>query len=265
MEKVWFCHFKETEDSITVGSVLSLYCDGEALKTPLKTKTLSLHTQQPYSLVLLKTLKTEKDFLALKVTSYRTGAFKTPFYITDGEQFIKVENLSFKVQSLLTKKDTKAHPAFGPFLTKSPYFMFSVFSFGCFLLILLIFLYRFFKRTRFVKKTLKKRVPHSPSKSFTLRLRQEEGQLIDAIINLEKNFKTFLEEQLLIPVKKQKIEKIMTNLKTYHPNLYKKSGTTIKQLLKEFTKKDPTYWNHKIYLKLKKICQDLVFTIEMKQ
>ena len=261
MEKTWVCQFKEG-GSITVGTPLLLFCKGEPLERPLRPENLSIKTQPDYSLVLLKSLKAEKNFLSLQVTSYRTGSFEKPFYITDGEQFIKVENLSLQVQSLLTEKDTKAHPAFGPFLIKTPYFLFSIFFISCFLLLSGLFFYRFFKRTHFVKIISKRRESFFPSKAFILRLRQEKESLEDNIINLEKNFKTFLEEQLLAPVENQKIEKVMKNIKKYHPHLYKKSGLRIKQFLKEFSYKNPSGGMEKTYRKLKKMSQELVFLIE---
>ena len=261
MEKTWFCQFKEERESITVGTPLILLCDGEPLETPLKTDNLSiqfLETKYNYSLVLLKNLKIEKGFTALKVTSYKTGFFNSPFYITDGEQFIKIENLSFQVQSVLTENDKEPYPPFGPFLTETPYFLFSIFSMSCFLLLLGMFFYRFFKRTRFVKKVSRKSL--TPSKAFNLKLRQEAGDLKNTMIHLEKNFRTFLEEQLLIPAKDQKIEQITKNLKKYHPKFYKKSGAKIKQLLGEFSVREDE--SPKTYRKLKKISQDLVFSIE---
>ena len=262
MEKTWFCRFKEEGGSITVGTPLSLLCEGEPLEKSLREENLSIKTQSDYSLVLLKSLKAERSFLSLQVTSYRTGPFEIPFYITDGEQFIKVENLSFQVQSLLTEKDMKAHPAFGPFLIKTPYFLFSIFSISCFLLLSGLFFYRFFKRTQFVKRIFKRRESFFPSKAFILRLRQEKESLEDNVINLEKNFKTFLEEQLLVPVENQQIEKVMKNIKKYHPLLYKKSGLRIKQFLKEFSHGNQSVGMEKTYKKLKKMSQELVFLIE---
>ena len=263
MEKTWFCQIKSSAESITVGTPLDLFCNGESLDTPLEADKLSiqfLKTQPDYSLLLLKSLKTEKNFLALKVTSYRTGFFQSPFYITDGEQSIKVENLSFQVQPLLTAKDKTAHPAFGPFLIKTPYSLISVFFISCFFILLGLFFYRFLKRTLFVRRIFKRRASLLPSKAFILRLRQEKESC--NVLSLEKNFKAFLEEQLLIPVESQGTEKIMKNIKKYHPRLYQKSGLRIKQLLKEFLDRGQSEGIEKTYRKLKKMSQDLVFLIE---
>jgi len=220
MEKTWFCQFKKDIQSITVGSPLVLLCDGEALEAPLKAESLLIQTREKHSLTLLETLKTEKGFLALKVTSYRTGSFESPFYITDGEQAVQVENLSFQVQSLLTEKDKEPYPAFGPFMTETPYMLLSVFSFICFVSLLGLFFYRLFKRIQFVKKILKKK-KLAPAKAFSLRLQRENetGGKVEvdesskAIMNLEKFFRIFLEEELFLPAQNQKIKRIMENLK----------------------------------------------------
>jgi len=260
MEKTWFCTLKEDHKSITVGDKLTLNCKGEALERPFKNQSLSLQTKKDHSLVLLKSLQTGKDSLSLQVTSYRTGIFEPPFLITDGMQSLKVNNLSFEVQSLLTEKDSKAHPAFGPFLTQNPYFLFSVF-FGClFFSILALFFYRFLKRTFFVKRLLKKRSTKSPSQTFVLSLRKEEEDRDKAVFDLEKNFKIFLEARLLINAKTQK--SIMKELKKYQAQIFKKYGLNIKQLLQEFEQKDEITWNHKSFIKLKKLSQELVFLIE---
>lgn len=269
MKKTWFCQFKEDIQSITVGSPLILLCDGKALEAPLKAESLFIQTREKYSLAILETLKTEKGFLALKVTSYRTGSFEPPFYITDGEQAVRVENLSFQVQSLLTEKDKEPYPAFGPFMTETPYMLFSVFSFICFVSLLGLFFYRLFKRIQFIKKILKKK-RLQPAKAFSLRLRGENetgeeaeaNERAKAIMNLEKFFRIFLEEELFLPAQNQKIKRIMENLKKYQPKIYKKSGLRIKWLLKEFSNQDPAKGDHNTYMKLKKISQDLVFLIE---
>ena len=262
MEKTWFCQLEKGEGPITVGDLLILNCEGEILKTPLKKESLSLQTQTHHSLVLLETLKVEPNSLSLKVTSYRTGFFQSDFYITDGQQFVKVEDLQFQVQSLLTEKDQKPHPALGPFFPQNFSFLFSLFFLSCFVLLSCLFFYRFFKRTHFVKNILKKRRFSQPSKTFIIKLRKEIPNLKKRVIYLETNFKAFLEEQLLIPVKSKSRKKIMKNIKIYHPRVYKKLGLRIDQLLKEFSVTDSLDLNYKNFLQLKKISQDIVFLIE---
>ena len=262
MEKTWFCQLKKREGPITVGDLLILNCEGDVLETPLQKESLSLQTQMNHSLVLLEPLKVEPHALSLKVTSYRTGLFESAFYITDGQQFVRAEGLQFQVQSLLTEKDQKPYPGLGPFVQKNSSVLFSVFFLSCFVLLSCLFFYRFFKRTQFVKNILKKRKSSQPSKTFVIQLRKEKPNLKDQVVYLENNFKVFLEEQLLIPVQSKSRQKIMKNIKIYHPRIYKKLGLRIDQLLKEFSVTESLDLDYKNFFQLKKISQDIVFLIE---
>ncbi|MBC6415728.1 MAG: hypothetical protein GDA46_04975 [Bdellovibrionales bacterium] len=266
MENTWFCQFQQLPKSLTVGDILFLNCEG-SLKKSFNQESLQiefLNPEEKYSLVLLDVLKQEEGFLSLKVTSYQTGLFQKTFYISDGKESVKVENVSFEVQSLLTDKDKQAQGPFGPFLSYSSYMIFFIFFILCFISGLSVFFYRFFKRTRFVKKIFKRKSYLNPSKAFVLKLRKDSDSLKDLFENLEEGFKTFLEDRFLIPVSHQKDKKILKLLKRYHPFVYKESKFSIKQVLNEFALMDKSNLDYKSYLKLKKICQNLVFSLEDK-
>ena len=265
MENIWFCQIKGAVRSITVGDSLILLCDGES-KASFKKEHLSIEFLNPdhvYSLVLLEVLESENNFLVLKAAPYHTGAFEHPFYITDGEQSVKVENLSFEVQSLLTDKDTKSAGPFGPFFINTGFIFYFLFFAFCLIIGLFVFFYRFFKRTRFVKQIFKRESYLNPSKAFIVGLRGDHESVKDLFENLEIKFKTFLEDCFLIPVHNQKEKKIMKQLKKHHPVVYQNSAGSIRRVLNELSSADKTNYSH--YLKLKKVCQILVFSLEDKK
>ena len=183
----WQCYFKNVPNPITVGDSLNLLCDGETpirLKEPLRIGFLD--KKYDHSLVVLETLKKEDHFLALKVASYRTGPFNHSFFITDGENQIQIDNLSFEVQSVLTKKEVKPYGPYGPFKLKPD--LWYVLGFGLSLIVLAVFTvlfsYRFFKRNKFIQSVLNRKSYVKPSKFFAINLRKEQN-------NLSQSLKTF--------------------------------------------------------------------------
>ena len=268
MENNWQCYFKRAPNKITVGDFLNLLCDGPTqleLADPVKIEFLD--KKQNYSLVVLETLKKEDYFLALKVAPYRTGRFKKSFHITDGKKKLQIDNLSFEVQSVLTKKATKPYGPFGPFKLQ-PDLLF-VFGFGLSIIVLAffvsLFIYRFFHRKKFAQSVLNRLSHSNPSKFFIVNLRKEQKDLSCSLKHLEHLFKTFLEDCLLIPAVNQSNKKIMKQLKKYHRRLYKKEGANIRQVLNEFLSVNTNQLDRKTYFKLKKLCQKLVFLLDKKK
>ena len=266
MENNWQCYFKNIPSQITVGDSLNLLCDGETpleLKEPLRIGFLD--KKYDYSLVILETLKKEDYFLALKVAPYRTGSFEQSFYITDGKSKLKIDNLSFEVQSVLTKQQpAKAYGPFGPFKL-NPNLLYA-FGFGLSLIVLAfltsLFAYRIFKRKKFIQSVLNKPSHFNPSKFFAVNLRKEQKSLRQSVSYLEHLFKTFLEDCLLIPAVNQSHQQIIKNLKKYHSSLYKEKGASLREILNEFTEVKKDNLDKKTYFELKKLCQKLVFSLD---
>ena len=144
----WQCYFKRIPDKITVGEILNLFCDGDTeLKLTAPVKIEFLDKKNEYSLVVLNTLNQEDHFLALQVVPYRTGKFEHSFYITDGNNKLKIDNLSFEVYSVLKKQEIKAYSPYGPFKL-NPNLLF-VFGLGLSVIVVAffssLFAYRFLK------------------------------------------------------------------------------------------------------------------------
>ena len=263
MESNWQCYFKRIPDKITVGEILNLFCDGSSplnLTAPIQIEFLN--RQYDYSLVVVKTLKREDYFLALQVVPYRTGRFEQSFYITDGKNRLKIDNLSFEVQSVLTKKEP--YGPYGPFKL-SPDWLY-VFGFSLSVVVLAfftsLFAYRFFKRKKFIKTVLNRHSHLNPSKFFAVHLRKEQKDLSQSVQYLEGLFRIFLEDRLFVPAVNQSDKLIMKNLKKYHPFLYKKTGDNVRQILREFSTVNKDSLNKKAYFELKKLCQKLVFLLD---
>lgn len=261
MEGNWSCYFQNPPNSITVGQKLILLCDGESkidFKKDLKIQFLD--SKHDYSLVILRTLNKGDNFLVLEVTSYKTGLFDQPFFLTDGKQSLEIQSLSFEVKSLLTPADKKAQGSLGPFQNSfyTTSFILLLFSFLCLTGLLSLFVYRFFKRNTFLRKVLKRKSYLDPFKSFVLHLRKDHESISALFKELEQGFKVFLENRLLISIQNQTTKKILKNLKRYHFSLYKELAVPIRQILNEFMQADKKNLSQKDYFKLKKDCQSLV-------
>ena len=176
--QTWQCHFKHLPKQITVGQKLMLLCDGEkALRLSPPVHIQFPSDRQLYSLYVLKTIKVEDHFLALEVVSYRTGDFKGPFTVTDGERGFVVDDLSFSVRSVLEKKSpAQPHGPFGPFAPDPPLWLLvtTVFSFFCVILCGFIVLRRLLKRRRFINKLVKRKTYLNPAKAFIKGLRRQK-------------------------------------------------------------------------------------------
>lgn len=270
MDNKWQCQLNPIPKQITVGQKLNLFCKGEtaiSFKQPLFIQFTE--EGRPYSLHILKTVKQGKNTLILEATSYHTGLFNSPFFISDGEKKVLVENLSFSVQSVLPGKTQPIppHGAFGPFRDPLPLWYWLSLSMSFLFLAVCVFLFirRLWKRNNFIKKVSERKTYLYPSKFFIRGLRKKEEDSPDYIKHMEKLFKIFLEDLFFIPAVDTEHKKIMKSLKRQHSRIYKKEGEAIRQVLNEFSilrDKPPNKQNLK---KLKKLCQDRVFHLDEKE
>ena len=270
MEHKWQCRFKNLHEPITVGQKLLMVCEGEPkinFKEPIHIQFLD--NKHNYSLYVLKTLNKEGNFLALEVTSYRTGELKNPFIITDGEQGFVIEDFSFHVQSVLKseKQQAKAYGPFGPFKPPLPLWYLTTMgiSFFCFLVCILIFVNRLLKRKKHIQNILNRKTYLNPAKSFIIGLRKQKNDWTQTDRHLEKLFKIFLEDHFFIPAIDKSDAQIMKLLKKYHYSVYKREGQNIRRLLNEFSFLKQKNVDKKTLLELKKLCQKMVFALDNKR
>lgn len=261
------CEFKNLPDSITVGTVLNLYCKSKGNFN--FDKNLFIEFSDPkdkYKVHILNVLENTQGSLDLKVTSYRAGPFSNKFSITDGTSSLEVDGLSFNVKSVLPKNtQIKAHPPFGPWDKKLPTWYLSLWG-GTVLLTLffaiLLFL-KFSRRKKFLDKVKEQRSEEKPIKKFVKEVRRSENKDFDFVKSLEASFKTFLEELFLIEVvNKKTINQIMKEIKKYEPRIYKKYGEDISNALTELSLFRNKRSDELTSSNLKKICYALVFNLE---
>ena len=261
MSDKWKCHFKELPEKITVGDILYLFCDGTK-PLPLKKENLFIRFPSPedrYKLHILKTAYLDSDSAELAVTSYRPGDFQESFFVTDGEREFFVEDLTFSVQSVLPQNPIAPHPPFGPWKISFPPFYIALWGLILFLYLLVSFLTaRFFiLRKKFLKEVESRKVSH-PLKVFARTVRRFDEKHKNFMSNLETALKLFLENRFFIPSQQRRPSQIVQSLKKYHPDLYKKYGSRLLGILKEFE------WfqgkeREEASLQLKKSCFELVF------
>ena len=312
--KKWFCYFDFfKKDPITVGDVLILLCDGTEPANfsgkHLRIELLPTGQEEPfdpykkYSLYALENMKLEKNNIGLYVGIYRTGDFNHPFIITDGTEKVFVDNLSFRVESVLqkTKDGMKPEGPLGPFDFSSPLSWHPILIFVLlFLSWSALFIRGKWKRNQLINK-IKNRLKEKklkPSKIFFHSLRESEYLKKHSVQKLEQAFKLFLENLFFIPTKMflgnwflipiskiynqlimqhQKLSVfnfdtsnihkwwIMHNLKRFHNKLYQTEKKALGQLLDEFSafNKNPRN-KEEAYLRLKKSCQEMVLRLENK-
>ena len=96
-------------------------------------------------------------------------------------------------------------------------------------------------------------------------LRKQKENSPSPLKDLEKLFKTFLEDLFFIPAINKTSEQIMKNLKQHQYQVYKKEGQNLHQVLNEFSSLQDKTIDNKSLSKLKKICQDIVFLLDKKR
>lgn len=270
MENKWQCQLNPIPKQITVGQKLNLFCKGETAVSFKQELSIQWKEQgSPYSLHILKAIKQEKNFLVLEVTSYRTGLFNSPFFISDGEKKVLVENLSFSVQSVLSEKKQpiSPHGAFGPFKDPLPLWYWLSLSLSFLFLAVCVFLFirRLWKKNKLIQKVINRKTYLQPSKFFVQGLRKKEDGSPDYTKHIEKLFKIFLEDLFFIPALNTNHKNIMKHLKKQNKQIYKKEGEAIRQVLNEFSSLDGKSPNKQNLKKLKKLCQDTVFRLDEKE
>ncbi len=261
---------KKAPKKITVGDKFLLICDGESpsgLKPPVHIEFFN--EKDNYSLHVLKSLDIKDYYLAMEVVSYRVGHFQSPFIITDGHRRLVIDNLSFTVHSVLTNKKgpIKPHGRIGPVKSWPSNNIFKIINivlFFGFTIYMLNYLYRFFKRKSFIQKVIKRESHQNPSKFFVLRLRRQKNNPPHQIKELQQSFKIFLEDLFLIPTTERNTYQIMQSLKAFHPLVYKKEGSALRQILDELSD-GPEEEKPETFLKLKTACQDMVFRLSLKE
>ena len=269
MKGQWQCRLKNPPEIINVGDKLIMLCEGDkpsGLSSPLYLDPLK---GDPYFLLPFETLNVEEHFLAMRIVSYQTGEFNSPFIITDGKQELLIKDgISFSVQSVLPPGEThQPIGPIGPFRAPHP----SNFSilFVAALAICILFsvplclalgVWGFFKRRGFIRKIVRRNHYLNPEKVFVLSLKQNK-QLNQTV--LDTLFKAFLENRFFIPAQSRKSKKILKALKKEHPSIYKKEGVFISRILSELSS-GPAPLDKQSFLKLKKLTQEAVSHLSKK-
>lgn len=262
MKGQWKCQIEKPPSVINVGDELFMSCDGDEpvlLSAPLQIRPLN---RDPYSIIALDTVNIEKHFLALKFVSYRTGTFHSPFYITDGKQAVLIKDgISFQVQSVLTDQDVKPIGPIGGFesdIFEMGFLGVSIFWVG--IVSLIVFVCRLIKRKCFIRKVMARNHYSQPDKVFVLALKSKKD-LNPA--DLDRFFKSFLEDRFFIPAQGLKTKKILKKLKKEHPLVYKKDGVFVRRVLDElFYSAQPL--DPENFLKIKQLTQEAVFYLSGK-
>lgn len=261
----WSCMITEQPGKITVGENFSVSCQGSEPVSFKDPQIVIPEQKESHRLHILKSLQRDLKSIELQVVSYRTGAFEnTPFIITDGENSVLGEGLSFSVESVLPEKPVKPHPAFGPWKTPYPFWWISLSGIAFFLFLtgLMIFGRVFFKRRSFIKKIQSRCGPSLPSKRFINALRRMDLESPGYVKDLSRFFRIFLEDLLFIPTLEQPPSTVLKFLKKYNKAVYKSHGRRMENLLNEMDKLKSKKTTESFCQELKKNCFQLAFDLE---
>ena len=229
------CHFQDSS-AFTVGEIRLLICRGDfpSLSPPLKTKFQD--ESQKYALHILETLSVQEKEITLKVTGYQTGHYESPiFWLTDGQNIVSVEELSWKIPSVLTS-ETKPYPAYGPWQIKIPlWYELSWVSLWIVFLTFGFFIFKKHRRKVFIRQRIADRLDDKTPVQYFIRklssllvLKKNSETFLN---QLQNSFREFLENQFEIPLEEpQKILK--------HKSIDKKARQIISELETALADKD---------------------------
>lgn len=271
----WNCTLSKSE-SITVGELLTLTCDGAIggiQKETLQIVDAELSDEVP-SLSLLQTLKVESDKAEFVVTAYRTGEHQsTEVVLYDGKNKIDLNGFNWKVESVIKQDPANPPQPFGSFpMWSVAYPMW--FWILCFVILIsaIGLPYLQFKRIKARKKAfddLKNlETALNPLDTFFKGVRRMEKALeIDHVSprgfadQIDKDLKIFLSRTLLIPAHMWNTKTILKEIKRKYPKLYRDNGDDIIKYFSEFAK-TTTYIKKKDSLYLMERAQKLTETID---
>ncbi len=138
----WNCEFRFPQEKLTAGSLWQMQCHGDQdieLKPPLTIQFPK--DDQSYALQILEVKNLTPrggDFL---VTGYRPGEHQPPYVvITDYKSAIRVDNLKWKIESVIEQNQAQPpqpFPPYGPF-NLSPPWWYQVSFYGVGILVLAI-------------------------------------------------------------------------------------------------------------------------------
>ncbi len=228
------CHFQDAS-SFTVGSVGLLVCRGDipVLSPPLKVKFQD--ESKKYALHILETVSVQDQKIILKATGYKTGDYKSPvFWLTDGQNNLKVEGLSWKIPSVLTS-ETGPFPPYGPWKIPAPLW-YDVSWIGLLSAILIFGIFQFKKHRRraLIRQRVLDRLDEKTPVQYFIRqlssLFALEKNSKTFLTQLQNSFREFLENQFEIPLEDKKIIK--------HKSIDKKAGQIVSELEKALSHQD---------------------------
>ncbi len=248
----------EGEETLTVGRVFNLLCEGEWPQLNPETLKLVLDKENEHKLKLLGFEFRSKTEAQLTLTSYRTGDHNLKaLQLVDAEHSVVLGDLQFTVKSVMNPQEPATEPygPFGPFELSLPLW------YPLSILLLLAVAGGLIWRRIHVDRQKKKLLAQmqvldssvAPYFQFYQALRkiqrgfsfysgaepsqQETTHFIDC---LNQAYKIYLARQFLIPTLKWNERKILSDLKRNHKNFYSDFRLEIRKALAELSRaQDP--------------------------
>lgn len=250
----WQCELQTKEAPINVGTVQDMICRGDFVPK-LKNESIKINFQDAkfaYALNILEVKNIDHQSLNLVVTSYKAGKFDNPiFVITDGETSVKVQDLTWTVESVLKGQEDKPTPSMGPFALQMPWWFWSSILTIIFVICLIIGLKlkRMWDRKKLIEELTNRSTALTPFNQFNKDFRSEikdwqqkeltvtpKNEVVwrsDLLSGVEKYLREYLMRELLIPTLEWNDSEIISEIKARHPLVYKETSSDIKKTLRE--------------------------------
>jgi len=251
---VWNCELKALTESTTVGALKDLICRGDYV-ADLDRNKLKIEfedKQNQYALQIIEVKTVEGQSLSLVVAPYKAGKFEKPvFVITDGLRSVKVNDLTWSVESVLQGKEDKPIPSMGPFSLSMPWWFWSSIL-GLIVLVFILIglkLKKTWDRKKLIDELSSRGTALSPfnqfNKDFRLQLKEwqqkeltekvkaEQEWRLELLKNTEKNLREYLMRELLIPTLEWTDIQILTEIKRSHLMIHNELSSEIKKILRE--------------------------------
>lgn len=251
---IWQCELNSRESQVTVGTLQDMVCRGEFLPQWQREKIAIQFDDEKmaYALHVLDVKNVDHQSLNLVVTSYKAGNFQSPVLtVTDGNNSVKVENLTWNVNSVLEGQDAKPIPSFGPFALAMPWWYWISLAVAALFVFLLITikLKRLWDRKKMIEnlaqrgtaltpfnqfnKDLRSHIKNWQQKELTVTPKEEQVWRRSLLVDVEKFLREYLMRELLVPALEWSDSQILQEIKKRRRLIYEELSQDIKKTMRE--------------------------------
>ncbi len=239
----WACR-AEVGESLTVGDLFKLSCQGEATQLVKEKLSLRRPKEVPYALKILKVESLTDTSVELTATTYMAGDQATPvtgYGITDGVNTVEFESFSLTTKTVINQEENpegKPFAAFGPMGATYPLWIWIVAA--VVLAVIAGFIVRIYRlsrqRKQFLRELAERSTALAPYHQFQKDLRQitrdlpvshlekwNAGLAEQMIDKLDSAFRWFLSREFKVPALKWSPTLVHREIRKIDRKLYRQA------------------------------------------